>query len=1507
MMESQNLLDLLQRIDRAAEEQSKELDLVGMNLTELPPEIGKLTQLESLRLGYWTDDGEPVGNSLTDLPAELANLSNLTSLSLGNNQLTKIPAVIAQLTNLKILGLGSNQITDIFAEISNLTNLTDLYLQDNQIAKLPQTIGNLTKLTTLHLNSNQISELPATIGNLINLTSLDLQDNQISELPATIGNLTNLTSLDLQDNQISELPAIIGNLINLTSLDLQDNQIGELPATIGNLTNLTILHLWRNQISRLPQTIGNLTSLTILHLAGNQIAELPQTIGNLTSLTTLDLQHNQIAELPATIGNLTNLITLTLRSNKIAELPATIGNLTSLTSLDLWVNKITVLPQTIGNLTNLTTLDFHDNKITVLPQAIGNLTNLTTLDIGVNQISELPATIGNLTSLTSLALRRNQTSELPATIGNLTSLTTLDLTSNQISELPATIGNLTSLTILHLADNQIAKLPATIGNLTSLTTLDLQHNRIGELPATIGNLTSLTTLDLTSNQISELPATIGNLTSLTSLALRINQITELPETIGNLVSLTFLYLWSNQISKLPATIGNLISLNFLDIERNQISELPQTIGNLTSLRSLDLNRNQISELPATIGNLTSLRSFDLNRNKITELPQTIGNLTSLIDLTLWGNQISELPPTIGNLTSLTTLELQDNQISELPATIGNLTSLTTLELTSNQIAELPATIGNLTSLTSLKLYNNQITIIPEWFRSFENLEKLDLRGNPVPIPPEILGINKGSDEDPGDLQAILSFYFQTQDPKASEPLYEAKFIIVGEGDAGKTTLAKKLTDPDYALKSDEKSTQGIDVIRWDFTQPNGKRFRVNIWDFGGQDIYHATHQFFLTARSLYTLLVDNRRQNPNFYYWLNVVRFHSDDSPIFIVKNKKGDRNFELNERQLRSEFLQLKESLPTDLSTNSGLNEIQHFIQTHIANLPHIAIPIPKTWVKIRNVLENYAQHKNYISIEAYHALGKRNGVKDPQERLRISQYLHDLGICLHFQKDSTLKHRVILKPSWATNAVYKVTDAPTVIQNKGRFTTTDLQTIWGDSKYADMQDELVKLMQNFKICYPLGKDTYIAPILLPSDEPVYTWEETNNLTLRYEYTFMPKGIVTRFIIEMHDKIESAPDNSQLVWKNGVILTNGSARVEVIEDYEKKHIRLRAVGFDKKSFLAIVRHEFQKIHGSYERLGYKELIPCNCSECQSAPEPYTYSLEDPEKLPKKGNYSLEYLEKCLKKGKSKVDCTESLLEVDVRKLIDETIEPIEPTKSTPPLVLMNLRQLVEKALTDDELLNLCYDFEVAVTQGQTKDQRIRALVEYIERKGEQSKLLTEIEQLNSNVYKEYLAGKPESRRSTEETSRSTEAPTPGSSGQNNITIHINNEVRTMNEDNVKNTYVKGDNIAGDKVMGDKIGGDKVGRDKIGTQINNSQNLAQAAAEIKQLLDQLSEEYNPNTPTGQDKISKEAIVAIDKNPTLKARITKALKEGGAAALTEAIHHPAVTVFIAACKGFAEGK
>ncbi len=71
------------------------------------------------------------------------------------------------------------------------------------------------------------------------------------------------------------------------------------------------------------------------------------------------------------------------------------------------------------------------------------------------------------------------------------------------------------------------------------------------------------------------------------------------------------------------------------------------------------------------------------------------------------------------------------------------------------------------------------------------------------------------------------------------------------------------------------------------------------------------------------------------------------------------------------------------------------------------------------------------------------------------------------------------------------------------------------------------------------------------------------------------------------------------------------------------------------------------------------------------------------------------------------------------------------------------IRQLVEDALSDDDLSNLCQDEFPKVfkqfTTGQTKDQRIRLLVEHVERQREVPKLLNAIEKINPNTYTEFM------------------------------------------------------------------------------------------------------------------------------------------------------------------------
>ncbi|XZN91424.1 MAG: COR domain-containing protein [Microcoleus sp.] len=741
-----------------------------------------------------------------------------------------------------------------------------------------------------------------------------------------------------------------------------------------------------------------------------------------------------------------------------------------------------------------------------------------------------------------------------------------------------------------------------------------------------------TELDLAGLELEELPPEIGKCTQLETLVLG-KWDEEKRELIGN------------KLTEFPDVVLQLTNLKILNLSNNQITVIPEAIAQLSNLTELYLWNNQITVIPEAIAQLSNLTELYLWNNQITVIPEAIAQLSNLTELYLSNNQITVIPEAIAQLSNLTQLYLWNNQITVIPEAIAQLSNLTELYLWNNQITVIPEAIAQLSNLTELYLSNNQITVIPEAIRCMEKLEKLDLRGNPLPIPPEIL---QGEEfYEAGDLRTILDFYFQTRNPDDCEELYEAKLLIVGEGTAGKTTLAKKLLNPDYQLPEQEQepSTEGIDVLRWKFPH-NGKTFRVHIWDFGGQEIYHATHQFFLTERSLYILLVDNRRENPNLCYWLNIIELLSSASPVLLVHNEKQNRRCEINDPQLRGDFANLEKSLRTNLFDNRGLDELQRALQTRITTLNHVGIPIPRRWANVRHVLENYAGSTNYIDVHDFYNICISQGFdkSDKPAMLSLSKYLHDLGIILHFQKDpdtkreSILDNLVILRPEWATNAVYKVTDNQQVIANCGYFTDENLSEIWSDRQYQNLHGKLLQLMKSFKLCYeiPYQPGHYIAPQRLRVEKPDYPWDDTDNLIVRYEYTFMPKGIITRLIVQMHDLIED------IVWREGVVLTEGYAKAEVIENYEKKEICIRVSGTQKKTLLDKIRDELlRRIHRSYDnRLKYQEFIPCNCLKCTGNKSPHAYPFNVLQQFYNDKQYEIQ--------------CQTSYKMVNVRGLIED-------------------------------------------------------------------------------------------------------------------------------------------------------------------------------------------------------------------------------------------------------------
>jgi internalin A len=166
---------------------------------------------------------------------------------------------------------------------------------------------------------------------------------------------------------------------------------------------------------------------------------------------------------------------------------------------------------------------------------------------------------------------------------------------------------------------------------------------------------------------------------------------------------------------------------------------------------------------------------------------------------------------------------------------------------------------------------------------------------------------------------------------------------VGQGDVGKTCLAKRLI---FDTFKKEETTQGIDILKCNINAPTAKQeeIKLNVWDFGGQEIYHATHQFFLTKRSLYLLVWNARKSHDyeNIYYWLHTIEAFGEDSPILLVMSKLNERDDDLNMKDLREKFPQIVGQYKVDSEDGTGIPALKENIRQTAWHLPHMRSPWP-------------------------------------------------------------------------------------------------------------------------------------------------------------------------------------------------------------------------------------------------------------------------------------------------------------------------------------------------------------------------------------------------------------------------------------------------------------------------------------------------------------------------------------------------------------------------------------
>jgi internalin A len=764
---------------------------------------------------------------------------------------------------------------------------------------------------------------------------------------------------------------------------------------------------------------------------------------------------------------------------------------------------------------------------------------------------------------------------------------------------------------LDLSNLRVPYLTDSIGQLSQLRTLDLSGNQLGVLPDFIGQLSQLHRLYLSDNQLNALSDFIGQLGPLETLVLSGNQITSLPESLGKLTRLQTLNLSGNRLSMLPEAIGKLSQLQALDLSGNRLSMLPEAIGKLSQLQALDLSGNQLSMLPEAIGKLSQLQELYLSNNQLSTLPEVISQLSQLQGLYFSNNRLNSLPAAIGRLSQLQALNLSNNQLSTLPEAIAMLSQVQELYLFNNQLSTLPAAIGQLSQLQKLDLSSNQLSTLPEAVQSLERLEKLFLHGNPgLGLPDEVLGptieeVFGSQKRSPKPPREILDYYFATRGAKG-RALREVKLIVVGRGGAGKTSLIKRLKGEPF--DAHEGETHGINIRELGLACEDGP-VQARVWDFGGQHVLHAMHEFFLTARSLYLLVLGERDDmaERDAAYWLQLIRSYAGPAPVVVALNKSGGRAREMDRRMLEEKCGPILAWVPTECSESdpgkSGIEALCSALTKATDGMEEVRRRFPAKWFEIKKWLG--AMKDSYIDYDTYAARCAELGEPDPAKQEELAAWLHDLGIALNYARDPRLRDTTVLRPDWLANGIYAILRANDTRHEEplapdGVVTAESLGRIYSAAEKLEMlkakdypQEKwpfVLRLMSLFQLSFPLdeGGQKQLVPALLPVEEPSAATEPAGEgrERLRYEFNVVPAPLVPRLLVRTFGLIKNA-----LHWRRGALLRYGPATAKVWATQDERWVYATISGSQeaRDDLTMMLRETLRALFAEYKNLSVVE------------------------------------------------------------------------------------------------------------------------------------------------------------------------------------------------------------------------------------------------------------------------------------------------------------------------------
>jgi hypothetical protein len=740
---------------------------------------------------------------------------------------------------------------------------------------------------------------------------------------------------------------------------------------------------------------------------------------------------------------------------------------------------------------------------------------------------------------------------------------------------------------------KLTELPESLGQLTKLQTLDLSRNQLTTLPESLGQLTQLQTLDLSENQLTALPGWLGQLTQLQTLNLSENQLTALPEWLGQLTQLQTLKLEGNKLGALPHSFEKLKALKSLEAGGNPFRTVPGPLRKLAGLEVLILFQCQLKAVPDWIGELFSLKRLGLANNFLVVLPDSLASLENLHVLYLgWkaghGNEFTEFPIAVRKLLRLKAIIADKCKFTSLPDWLGEMTQLETLELSETPLTDLPSSLAQLPNLKELNLLN-------------------------APLNPELAAAYKDG------LESVKRYLRAKSEARVV--LNEAKLILIGEGEVGKSCLLGALRGDEWVEGRD--TTHGIEIKPVKVTDPaSGTEITLNGWDFGGQRVYRPTHQLFFSAPAVY-LVVWKPREGPQQGFvkeWIKLVKHREPEAKVLVVATHGGPgaRQPDIDRQELWDLFGRDRvidfffvDSKPQESGECPGIVELRDAIARVAAGLPEVGRSVPKRWQEAREALKNNGAP--YLPLDEVLALCGGLKMDDDEARLFVT-VSHRLGHLIHYEHDPALKDIVVLKPDWLATAMSFVLDDKQTRDAHGLVSLARLRELWNDPARAEefryppeLHPVFVGLMERYDLSYkvaglpvrgqPDGTSLIaqlVPDIRPPEDEMTRGWpttvvdgdEQRVQICRVVEYksgqSAPAEGLFYQLIVRLHKySLGRVNFRESLHWQRGLVLDddyNGRALLE----HTGNDVRITVRAAYPEAFLAVLTREVKYLVESF-------------------------------------------------------------------------------------------------------------------------------------------------------------------------------------------------------------------------------------------------------------------------------------------------------------------------------------